>query len=43
VEVLGQCVSHGEADLERVVSFAQTASGQTTFEDDFSIVRIDFD
>lgn len=34
--------THGDHDLDHTVSFVRGVSGKTAFEDDFSIVKIDF-
>ncbi len=34
--------THGDHDLDHTISFARDVSGKTAFEDDFSIIKIDF-
>ena len=42
VAVLANPTPDGDADMERIITSAREVSGQPTFEDDFSIVRVDF-
>jgi sigma-B regulation protein RsbU (phosphoserine phosphatase) len=42
VAVLANPTPDGDADMERIISSAREVSGEPTFEDDFSIVRLDF-
>ena len=40
--LLAQPLPDGPADLDRILAYAQSVVGQPTFEDDFSILRLDF-
>jgi sigma-B regulation protein RsbU (phosphoserine phosphatase) len=42
VDLLSQPGAEGPADLDRILAYAQSVTGQPNFEDDFSIMRIDF-
>jgi sigma-B regulation protein RsbU (phosphoserine phosphatase) len=42
VDVLSNYTEDGERDIERITEFAREVSGKATFEDDFSLMRIDF-
>jgi hypothetical protein len=42
VDVLSNFTEDGERDIERITEFAREVSGKQTFEDDFSLMRIDF-
>jgi hypothetical protein len=42
VEVLSNYLEDGERDIERITAFARDISGKSTFEDDFSLMRLDF-
>jgi serine phosphatase RsbU (regulator of sigma subunit) len=41
-QVLAQPADAGESELERLLQFTQATRGQSTLEDDFSIMRLEF-
>ncbi len=42
VELLSQPLPEGDADLDRILNYARSVIGQAGFDDDFSIMRLDF-